>query len=136
MPKIIGKIIGVQEARDGKRADGTEWHARTYVIEDETHRDEGVAVSTFSTSIMQQIGKHTHGELIVEVDYLPKLRYWDGKNREGAQVGEPRWNQTMEITGFRVLRGGSATVENPQTQTVEVQAPPAQPAPVPNDLPF
>lgn len=140
MPKIIGKIIGVQDARDGKRTDGTEWHARTYIIEDETHRDEGVVVSTFSTSIMQQIGKQIHGELIVEVDYLPKLRYWDGKNKDGMQVNEPRWNQVMEIAGFRVLKGGSTQAESTQTRTAEPVAPPvappAPPIPMPNDLPF
>ena len=53
--KIIGKIIAVQNARQGEGVNGT-WYSRDYVIEDETHPGEGVVVSTFSTSIMQQVG--------------------------------------------------------------------------------
>ena len=50
--KIIGKIIAVQNARQGEGVNGT-WYSRDYVIEDETHPGEGVVVSTFNTSIIQ-----------------------------------------------------------------------------------
>lgn len=151
--KIIGKIVGVQGARDGVNAMGHEWHQRQYVVEDETHPGEGVVVTTFSTSVMQQVGKQVQGQLTVEVEYVPKIRFWDGTRRDGSK-GEPQWNQTLELTGFRILKGVAAnTQEQPQVPQAQVQqapvqqayvapAPQAQPAqqpqpfPLGNDLPF
>ena len=61
--KIIGKIVGVQGARDGVNSQGHEWHQRQYVVEDETHPGEGVVVTTFSMSVMQQVGRQTASSL-------------------------------------------------------------------------
>ncbi len=140
--KIIGKIVGVQGARDGVNAMGHEWHQRQYVVEDETHPGEGVVVTTFSTSVMQQVGKQVQGQLTVEVEYVPKIRFWDGTRRDGSK-GEPQWTQTLELTGFRILKGVAAnTQEQPQVPPLQpAPAQQAQPAPQPqpflgNDLPF
>ena len=119
--KIIGKIIAVQNARQGEGVNGT-WYSRDYVIEDETHPGEGVVVSTFSTSIMQQVGKQTQGQLTVEVEYTPRLRYWDGKRRDGSQ-GESNWKQTNEVRYMRILKGTAANAVAEQAQV-----PVAQPA--------
>lgn len=124
--KIIGKIIAVQNARQGEGVNGT-WYSRDYVIEDETHPGEGVVVSTFSTSIMQQVGKQTQGQLTVEVEYTPRLRFWDGKRRDGS-VGESNWKQTNDMRHLRILKGtaANAVAEQAQAQT-QAQAPAAQP---------
>ena len=119
--KIIGKIIAVQNARQGEGVNGT-WYSRDYVIEDETHPGEGVVVSTFSTSIMQQVGKQTQGQLTVEVEYPPRLRFWDGKRRDGSQ-GESNWKQTNEVRYMRILKGTAANAVAEQAQV-----PVAQPA--------
>jgi hypothetical protein len=118
--KIIGKIIAVQNARQGEGVNGT-WYSRDYVIEDETHPGEGVVVSTFNTSIMQQIGKQTQGQLTVEAEYTPRLRYWDGKRRDGSQ-GESNWKQTNDMRHLRILKGTAANAVAEQAQ-----APVAQP---------
>ena len=120
--KIIGKIIAVQNARQGEGVNGT-WYSRDYVIEDETHPGEGVVVSTFSTSIMQQVGKQTQGQLTVEAEYTPRLRYWDGKRRDGS-LGESNWKQTNDLRYLRILKGTAANAVAEQAQT---QAPVAQP---------
>ena len=122
--KIIGKIIAVQNARQGEGVNGT-WYSRDYVIEDETHPGEGVVVSTFSTSIMQQVGKQTQGQLTVEVEYTPRLRYWDGKRRDGS-VGESNWKQTNAMRHLRILKGTAANAVAEQAQA-QTQAPAAQP---------
>lgn len=122
--KIIGKIIAVQNARQGEGVNGT-WYSRDYVIEDETHPGEGVVVSTFSTSIMQQVGKQTQGQLTVEVEYTPRLRYWDGKRRDGSQ-GESNWKQTNDVRYMRILKGTAANAVAEQAQA-QTQAPAAQP---------
>ena len=141
--KIIGKIVGVQGARDGVNAMGHEWHQRQYVVEDETHPGEGVVVTTFSTSVMQQVGKQVQGQLTVEVEYVSKIRFWDGTRRDSSK-GEPQWIQTQELTGFRILKGVAANTQE-QSQVPPLQPAPAQqaqPAPQPqhfplgNDLPF
>lgn len=119
--KIIGKIIAVQNARQGEGVNGT-WYSRDYVIEDETHPGEGVVVSTFSTSIMQQVGNQTQGQLTVEVEYTPRLRYWDGKRRDGS-VGESNWRQTNDMRHLRILKGTAANAVAEQAQV-----PVAQPA--------
>ena len=120
--KIIGKIIAVQNARQGEGVNGT-WYSRDYVIEDETHPGEGVVVSTFSTSIMQQVGKQTQGQLTVEVEYTPRLRFWDGKRRDGSQ-GESNWKQTNDMRHLRILKG---TAANAVAEQAQAQAPAAQP---------
>lgn len=119
--KIIGKIIAVQNARQGEGVNGT-WYSRDYVIEDETHPGEGVVVSTFSTNIMQQVGKQTQGQLTVEVEYTPRLRFWDGKRRDGS-MGESNWKQTNEVRYMRILKGTAANAVAEQAQV-----PVAQPA--------
>ena len=119
--KIIGKIIAVQNARQGEGVNGT-WYSREYVIEDETHPGEGVVVSTFNTSIMQQVGKQTQGQLTVEVEYTPRLRFWDGKRRDGS-MGESNWKQTNEVRYMRILKGTAANAVAEQAQV-----PVAQPA--------
>lgn len=141
--KIIGKIIAVQNARQGEGVNGT-WYSRDYVIEDETHPGEGVVVSTFSTSVMQQVGKQTQGQLTVEVEYTPRLRFWDGKRRDGS-MGESNWKQTNEVRYMRILKGTAANAVAEQAQA-QAQAPVAQPilqqaqfvqqAKVNDDLPF
>lgn len=120
--KIIGKIIAVQNARQGEGVNGT-WYSRDYVIEDETHPGEGVVVSTFNTSIMQQVGKQTQGQLTVEAEYTPRLRYWDGKRRDGSQ-GESNWKQTNDMRHLRILKG---TPANAVAEQAQAQAPAAQP---------
>ena len=120
--KIIGKIIAVQNARQGEGVNGT-WYSRDYVIEDETHPGEGVVVSTFNTSIMQQVGKQTQGQLTVEVEYTPRLRFWDGKRRDGSQ-GESNWKQTNDMRHLRILKG---TAANAVAEQAQAQAPAAQP---------
>lgn len=120
--KIIGKIIAVQNARQGEGVNGT-WYSRDYVIEDETHPGEGVVVSTFSTSVMQQVGKQTQGQLTVEVEYTPRLRFWDGKRRDGS-MGESNWKQTNELRYMRILKG---TAANAVAEQAQAQAPAAQP---------
>jgi hypothetical protein len=145
--KIIGKIIAVQNARQGEGVNGT-WYIRDYVIEDETHPGEGVVVSTFNTSIMQQIGKQTQGQLTVEAEYTPRLRFWDGKRRDGSQ-GESNWKQTNDMRHLRILTGtpanavaeqAQAPVAQPVLQQAQpVQQPaqqPVQQAQVNDDLPF
>lgn len=139
--KIIGKIIAVQNARQGEGVNGT-WYSRDYVIEDETHPGEGVVVSTFSTSIMQQVGKQTQGQLTVEVEYTPRLRFWDGKRRDGSQ-GESNWKQTNEVRYMRILKGtaANAVAELAPVQAATQPAPqytqqPRQQAPAMDDLPF
>lgn len=119
--KIIGKIIAVQNARQGEGVNGT-WYSRDYVIEDETHPGEGVVVSTFNTSIMQQVGKQTQGQLTVEAEYTPRLRYWDGKRRDGS-MGESNWKQTNDMRHLRILKGTAANAAPEQAQV-----PVAQPA--------
>lgn len=121
--KIIGKIIAVQNARQGEGVNGT-WYSRDYVIEDETHPGEGVVVSTFNTSIMQQVGKQTQGQLTVEAEYTPRLRYWDGKRRDGSQ-GESNWKQTNDMRHLRILKG---TPANAVAEQAQAQVPVAQPA--------
>lgn len=128
--KIIGKIVGVQNARDGVNSLGHEWHQRDYVVEDETHPGEGVVVTTFSLSVMQQVGKQTHGELTVEVDYAPKIRYWDGIRKDGTR-GEARWNQTLDLVSMKILKGTPAN----QAQTEAAPQPTAPAAPQPSPLP-
>jgi hypothetical protein len=126
--KIIGKIVGVQGARDGVNSQGHEWHQRQYVVEDETHPGEGVVVTTFSMSVMQQVGRQTNGQLTVEVEYTPKIRWWDGSRRDGTR-GEAHWNQTLELTGFRILRGTPANAqEQSQAPQAQVQQAPVQQA--------
>lgn len=120
--KIIGKIIAVQNARQGEGVNGT-WYSRDYVIEDETHPGEGVVVRTFSTSIMQQVGKQTQGQLTVEVEYTPRLRFWDGKSRDGS-MGESNWKQTNDMRHLRILKG---TPANAVVEQAPAQAPVAQP---------
>lgn len=120
--KIIGKIIAVQNTRQGEGLNGT-WYSRDYVIEDETHPGEGVVVSTFSTSIMQQVGKQTQGQLTVEVEYTPRLRFWDGKRRDGS-TGESNWRQTNDMRHLRILKG---TAANAVAEQAQAQAPVAQP---------
>ena len=148
--KIIGRIIAVQNARQGEGVNGT-WYSRDYVIEDETHPGEGVVVSTFSTSVMQQVGKQTQGQLTVEVEYTPRLRFWDGKRRDGSQ-GESNWKQTNEVRYMRILKGtaANATAANAVAEQAPVQVatqaapqysqqPTPQPpyeAPAKDDLPF
>ena len=130
MAKIIGKIVAVQGARDGVSANGAEWHQRQYVVEDETHPGEGVIVTTYSKSVMMQVGKQTNGQLTVEVEYVPRIRYWNGERRDGSR-GVAQWNQSLELTGFRILRGTPANQEGEaQAQPVQVAQPQqAQPAP-------
>ena len=145
--KIIGKIIAVQNARQGEGVNGP-WYSRDYVIEDETHPGEGVVVSTFSTSIMQQVGKQTQGQLTVEVEYTPRLRFWDGKRRDGSQ-GESNWKQTNDMRHLRILKctAANAVAEQAQVpvaqpilqQAQPVQQPaqqPVQQAQANDDLPF
>lgn len=143
--KIIGRIIAVQNARQGEGANGT-WYSRDYVIEDETHPGEGVVVSTFSTTVMQQVGKQTQGQLTVEVEYTPRLRFWDGKRRDGS-MGESNWRQTNEVRYLRILKGtaANATTEQAPAQVATQPAPqptqqptpqPTQQAPRTDDLPF
>ena len=143
--KIIGKIIAVQNARQGEGVNGT-WYSRDYVIEDETHPGEGVVVSTFSTSVMQQVGKQTQGQLTVEVEYTPRLRFWDGKRRDGS-MGESNWRQTNEVRYMRILKGtaANATAEQAPAQVATQAAPqytqqptqhPVQQAPAMDGLPF
>ena len=143
--KIIGRIIAVQNARQGKGVNGM-WYSRDYVIEDETHPGEGVVVSTFSTSVMQQVGKQTQGQLTVEVEYTPRLRFWDGKRRDGSQ-GESNWKQTNEVRYMRILKGtaANATAEQAPAQVATQPAPqytqqptqqPVQQAQANDDLPF
>lgn len=143
--KIIGRIIAVQNARQGEGANGT-WYSRDYVIEDETHPGEGVVVSTFSTSVMQQVGKQTQGQLTVEVEYTPCLRFWDGKRRDGS-MGESNWRQTNMLRHLRILKGtpANATAEQAPVQAATQPAPqytqqptpqPTQQAPRMDDLPF
>ena len=145
--KIIGKIIAVQNARQGEGVNGT-WYSREYVIEDETHPGEGVVVRTFNTSIMQQVGKQTQGQLTVEAEYIPRLRYWDGKRRDGSQ-GESNWKQTNDMRHMRILKGTAANAVAEQAQAPvaqpilqqaqPVQQPaqqPVQQAQVNDDLPF
>lgn len=120
--KIIGKIIAVQNARQGEGVNGT-WYSREYVIEDETHPGEGVVVRTFSTSIMQQVGKQTQGQLTVEVEYTSRLRYWDGKRRDGS-VDESKWKQTNDMRYLRILKG---TPANAVAEQAQAQVPAAQP---------
>lgn len=141
MAKIIGKIIAVQNARQGEGVNGT-WYSREYVIEDETHPGEGVVVSTFNTSIMQQVGKQTQGQLTVEVEYTPRLRYWDGKRRDGS-MGESTWRQTNDVRYLRILKGTAANavteqapapVEQPVQHTPQPEQQPMQQAQ--DDLPF
>ena len=148
--KIIGRIIAVQNARQGEGVNGT-WYSRDYVIEDETHPGEGVVVSTFSTSVMQQVGKQTQGQLTVEVEYTPRLRFWDGKRRDGS-MGESNWRQTNEVRYMRILKGtaANATAANAVAEQAPVQvatqsAPqysqqptqqPVQQAPAMDGLPF
>jgi hypothetical protein len=141
MAKIIGKIIAVQNARQGEGVNGT-WYSREYVIEDETHPGEGVVVSTFNTSIMQQVGKQTQGQLTVEVEYTPRLRYWDGKRRDGS-MGESTWRQTNDVRYLRILKGTAANavteqapapVEQPVQHTPQPVQQPMQQAQ--DDLPF
>lgn len=119
--KIIGKIIAVQNARQGEGVNGS-WYSREYVIEDETHPGEGVVVRTFSTNIMQQVGKQTQGQLTVEVEYTPRLRFWDGKRRDGS-MGESNWRQTNDMRHLRILKGTAANAVAEQAQV-----PVAQPA--------
>lgn len=133
MAKIIGKIVAVQGARDGVSANGAEWHQRQYVVEDETHPGEGVIVTTYSKSVMMQVGHQTNGQLTVEVEYVPRIRYWNGERRDGSR-GVAQWNQSLELTGFRILRGTPANQEGEaqtqQAQPVQVAQPQqAQPAP-------
>lgn len=135
--KIIGRIIAVQNARQGEGVNGT-WYSRDYVIEDETHPGEGVVVSTFSTSVMQQVGKQTQGQLTVEVEYTPRLRFWDGKRRDGS-MGESNWRQTNEVRYLRILKGppANATAEQAPVQVATQPAPQyTQQAPRMDDLPF
>lgn len=143
--KIIGRIIAVQNARQGEGVNGT-WYSRDYVIEDETHPGEGVVVSTFSTSVIQQVGKQTQGQLTVEVEYTPRLRFWDGKRRDGS-MGESNWRQTNEVRYLRILKGtaANATAEQAPVQAATQPAPqytqqptpqPTQQAPRMDDLPF
>lgn len=143
--KIIGRIIAVQNARQGEGVNGT-WYSRDYVIEDETHPGEGVVVSTFSTSVMQQVGKQTQGQLTVEVEYTPRLRFWDGKRRDGS-MGESNWRQTNEVRYMRILKGtaANATAEQAPAQVATQPAPqytqqptqqPVQQAPAMDGLPF
>jgi hypothetical protein len=131
--KIIGKIIAVQNARQGEGVNGT-WNSRDYVIEDETHPGEGVVVSTFNTSIMQQVGKQTQGQLTVEVEYTPRLRYWDGKRRDGS-MGESNWKQTNEVRYMRILKGTAANAGAEQAQAPVAQ-PILQQAQANDNLPF
>lgn len=126
MAKIIGKIVAVQGARDGVSANGAEWHQRQYVVEDETHPGEGVIVTTYSKSVMMQVGHQTNGQLTVEVEYVPRIRYWNGERRDGSR-GVAQWNQGLELTGFRILRGQAANQEAAPQQVA--QAPEPQPAP-------
>lgn len=143
--KIIGRIIAVQNARQGEGVNGT-WYSRDYVIEDETHPGEGVVVSTFSTSVMQQVGKQTQGQLTVEVEYTPRLRFWDGKRRDGS-MGESNWRQTNDLRHLRILKGtaANAVAEQAPVQVATQPAPqytqqptpqPTQQAPRMDDLPF
>lgn len=143
--KIIGKIIAVQNARQGEGVNGT-WYSRDYVIEDETHPGEGVVVTTFNTNIMQQVGKQTQGQLTVEAEYTPRLRYWDGKRRDGSQ-GESNWKQTNDMRHLRILKGTAANAVAEQAQAAQpilqqaqfVQQPvqqPVQQAQANDDLPF
>ena len=148
MAKIIGKIVAVQGARDGVSANGAEWHQRQYVVEDETHPGEGIIVTTYSKSVMMQVGHQTNGQLTVEVEYVPRIRYWNGERRDGSR-GVAQWNQSLELTGFRILRGTPANQEGEaQAQPVQVAQPqqaqpapqayvaPAQPMPQDDGLPF
>lgn len=149
MAKIIGKIVAVQGARDGVSANGAEWHQRQYVVEDETHPGEGVIVTTYSKSVMMQVGHQTNGQLTVEVEYVPRIRYWNGERRDGSR-GVAQWNQSLELTGFRILRGTPANQEGEaqQAQPTQVAQPqqaqpapqayvaPAQPMPQDDGLPF
>ena len=134
--KIIGKIIAVQNARQGEGVNGT-WYSRDYVIEDETHPGEGIVVTTFNTSIMQQVGKQTQGQLTVEAEYTPRLRFWDGKRRDGSQ-GESNWKQTNDMRHLRILKG-MAVQAQAQVPAQSVQQPaqqPVQQAQANDDLPF
>lgn len=149
MAKIIGKIVAVQGARDGVSANGAEWHQRQYVVEDETHPGEGIIVTTYSKSVMMQVGHQTNGQLTVEVEYVPRIRYWNGERRDGSR-GTAQWNQSLELTGFRILRGTPANQEGEaqQAQPTQVAQPqqaqpapqayvaPAQPMPQDDGLPF
>lgn len=137
MAKIIGKIIALQNVRYGTRADGSEWRQCQYVIEDASHQGEGVVVSTFSRSIMDQIGRRTNGELTVEADYIPGLRHWDGRRKDGS-MGEARYDQDNRLTSLAILRGAVANAgQEPQTaaQATGQEQQPQQNA-AGDDLPF
>lgn len=139
MPKIIGKIIGVQDAREGVGSGGRRWVTRSYVIEDETHPREGIIATTFNTGHMQQVGRQTHGELLVEVEYTPTLRHWDGIRSDGTR-GEARWSQSNEIYSFRILKGAAADAQaQAEVRAEDVRTAPQaedQPAEDDDDLPF
>ncbi|GEM_PF-6709944 len=141
MAKIIGKIIAQQGVRYGSRPDGSEWRQCQYVIEDASHQGEGVVVSTFSRSIMDQIGRKTNGELTVEADYIPGLRHWDGRRKDGT-MGEARYDQENRLTSLTILRGTAANSEQPQEQQAPAQTAAQAPAQQPrqnatgDDLPF
>lgn len=137
MAKIIGKIIALQNVRYGTRADGSEWRQCQYVIEDASHQGEGVVVSTFSRSIMDQIGRRTNGELTVEADYIPGLRHWDGRRKDGS-MGEARYDQDNRLTSLAILRGAATNAgQEPQTaaQATGQEQQPQQNA-AGDDLPF
>ena len=137
MAKIIGKIIALQNVRYGTRADGSEWRQCQYVIEDASHQGEGVVVSTFSRSIMDQIGRRTNGELTVEADYIPGLRHWDGRRKDGS-MGEARYDQDNRLTSLAILRGAVANAgQEPQTAAQATgQEPQPQQNAASDDLPF
>lgn len=107
MAKIIGHIIGMQEAKEGQDNRGTTWRQRKYIIEDVSHANEGVIVTTFRDNIIDTIGSKTHGELTVEATYVPTLRYWDGRRKDGTQA-EPRWSQDNDLRSLTILKGGTS----------------------------
>ena len=61
----------------------------------------------------------------MEVEYTPRLRYWDGKRRDGS-VGESNWKQTNAMRHLRILKGTAANAVAEQAQA-QTQAPAAQP---------
>lgn len=114
MAKIIGHIIGMQEAKEGQNNRGIAWRQRKYIIEDASRANEGVIVTTFRDNIIDMIGSKTHGELTVEATYVPTLRYWDGRRKDGTQ-SEPRWSQDNDLRSLTILKGGTSASHPEQT---------------------